>query len=69
MNQAFDIFRKDHGGGLLWCSTANSLEEAKATVERLGKIERGIEFLILNQDTHEHVTLKTPARSHSQNAG
>jgi hypothetical protein len=69
MDQRFDIFRKDHVGGLLWCSTANSLGEARATVERLGKIERGIDFVILNQETHEHVTVKAAALSHSQKAG
>jgi hypothetical protein len=69
MDQPFDIFRKDHIGGLLWCSTADSLDEAKATVERLGKIERGIEFVILNQETHERVTVKAAPLTRSQKAG
>ncbi len=69
MHQPFDIFRKDHVGELLWCSTANSLDEAKAEVERLAKVERGVEFVILNQETQEHVTVKAAALSHSQKAG
>jgi len=69
MDKSFDIFRKGHDGGLLWCSTANSLDEAKATVERLANIERGIEFEILNQETQEHVTVKAAVLSRSHTAG
>ena len=69
MDQPFDIFRKGHDGGLLWCSTANSLKEAKATVKILAKIERGIEFVILNQETQEHVNVKAAVLGRSQTAG
>ena len=57
MNQPFDVFRNDKDG-LMWRETANSLDEAKATVDRLSKCESGIEFVILNQDTQEQTTIK-----------
>ena len=56
MNQPFDVFRNDKDG-LMWRETATSLDEAKATVERLSKCESG-DFIILNQETQEQTTIK-----------
>jgi hypothetical protein len=58
MDQPFDIFRVDRKGGVVWCAAADSLDAAKAAVEQLSKIERGIEFAIVNQETHEQLTVK-----------
>jgi hypothetical protein len=57
MNQPFDVFRKDKDG-FVWRSTANSLDEAKATAEGFSKIERGFELVIFNQETQQHTTVE-----------
>ncbi len=59
MTSTFDIFRRDKEG-LVWRATADSLDEANATVVRLGKIESsGIDFVILNQETQEQIIVKS----------
>lgn len=63
MYSAFDIFKTDSRGGLLWCSKADTLDEAKAAVQKLIEAERSApEFIILNQDTQERTVIK-PAQS------
>lgn len=63
MYPAFDIFRTDVKGSLLWCSKANTLDEAKAAVQELIRAERSArEFIILNQATQER-TIITPSRT------
>ena len=67
MDQSFDVFRKGKDG-LVWRATASSLDEAKATVERLSKCEGGNEFVILNQETQEQTTIKptlVPAKTNA----
>ena len=59
MNEPFDVFRKDRNGALVWRAAANSLHEARATVERFRKIESSeTEFVIFNQQTQEQTTVK-----------
>lgn len=63
MYPAFDIFRTDVKGSLLWCSQASTLDDARAAVQKLISAERSArEFIILNQDTQER-TIITPART------
>ena len=64
MTSTFDIFRRDKDG-LVWRATADSLDEANATVVRLGKIESsGIDFVILNQETQEQIIVRRALLSH-----
>jgi hypothetical protein len=66
--QPFDIFRVDQKGGVVWCAAANSLDETKATVEQFSKIEPGIEFVIMNQETKEQIAVKPVLLSHATHA-
>jgi hypothetical protein len=62
MYPAFDIFKTDFTGGVLWCSQASTLDEAKATVKKLCAEGSASEFIILNQDTQERTIIK-PSKS------
>jgi hypothetical protein len=64
VTRPFEIFRVDQETGMVWCASTNSLDEAKATVEQLSKIER-VEFLILNRETKEQITVKPALVKHA----
>ncbi len=53
----FDIFRKEPEGRVLWRGTAGSIEEAKATVEKLGAAMPG-EYLIVDLRTRSELTVR-----------
>lgn len=52
----FDIFR-DKQGSLLWCGTAASLDEAKAKVRALAKLEK-TEYVIFSQKTGNRLVIQ-----------
>jgi hypothetical protein len=64
VSRPFEIFRVGQESGLVWCASAYSLDEAKATVEQFSKIER-VEFLIVNRETKEQITVKPALVSHA----
>jgi hypothetical protein len=57
MLPGYDIFRKDKDGYLLWCADAMTLNDAKAKLQQLTNAE-STEFIIFNQATKEHITVK-----------
>ena len=59
MYPAYDIFRRDLDGRYIWCSAASTMSEANATLRLFATSESPeSEFIILNQQTNERVTVK-----------
>ena len=52
----FDILRVD-GGGLRWMQASATLEDAKARVAELMKVQR-CEYLIISQQTGHKISIK-----------
>ena len=66
MGRPFDIFRVDRNGSLVWYAATYSLDKARATIEQFSKIERGVEFVILNRETKEQITVTPTLLSHTK---
>lgn len=56
MLHAFDIFRVDSGGGVLWQGTQENFIRAKTHVQEVAVSSPG-QYIILNQRTGEKVVL------------
>jgi hypothetical protein len=54
MSHSLDIFQADSDGRILWRGSADSLEAAKAWIQKLAASAPG-EYLILDQHTGERV--------------
>jgi hypothetical protein len=54
---SFDVFKMGKEGPV-WRGSANTLDDAKARVQKLGKIQPG-EYLIINQRTGERLEITT----------
>ncbi len=50
MTARFDLFRMEADGGVRWCESAETLEDAKARIQRLAALSPG-QYLVLNQGT------------------
>ena len=57
MTPAFDIFRVDQDGALIWCEAANSLEVAKSRIRNFAAAGKTAEFIIFDQKTQERVVV------------
>lgn len=57
MPSAFDIFRLEDGGSLIWCEAADTLDLAKTRVGALSKIYHNPQYVILDQRTQQRVIL------------
>lgn len=50
MSARFDLFQMEADGGVRWCESAATLEEAKARLQQLAALTPG-QYLVLNQGT------------------
>jgi hypothetical protein len=50
MTARFDLFQMEADGGVLWCESAATLEEAKVRLRQLAGLTPG-QYLVLNQGT------------------
>jgi transcriptional regulator with XRE-family HTH domain len=53
----FDIFKADKDGHLIWCASANNLDDAKAQISTLRESDP-CEYDILSQDTRKHIRFR-----------
>lgn len=57
MTPAFDIFRVDQDGALIWCEAAISFEVAKSRIRNFAAAGKTAEFIIFDQKTQERVVV------------
>jgi hypothetical protein len=50
MTARFDLFQMEADGGVRWCESAVTLEEARARLQKLATLTPG-QYLVLNQGT------------------
>jgi hypothetical protein len=54
---AFDIFKIDKDGHLIWCAAAMTFEEANARAAALALANQS-EYVVFNQKTGKHSTIR-----------
>ena len=57
MIPAFDIFKTDKDGHLIWCATAMTLEDANAQAAALAQANQFV-YVVFNQKTGKHSTVR-----------
>lgn len=65
MLPAFDIFRLQQDGVLLWCGAAQSLENAKLRIQSLSASSPG-KYVILSQNTGRRTAIDDPVPGESE---
>jgi hypothetical protein len=54
---AFDIFKTDEDGHLIWCAAASTFGDANAKAAALAKADQ-CAYVIFNQKTGKHSTIR-----------
>ncbi|HWW18020.1 MAG TPA: hypothetical protein VNY81_05295 [Candidatus Saccharimonadales bacterium] len=62
MIPAFDIFKTDRDGHLVWCSAASTLDDAKAQATALVGLNP-CEYVIFSHKTNTHIRFVPPSSS------
>jgi len=57
---AFDIFKTDKDGHLLWCAAAMTIDDANAKAAALARGDR-CAYVVFNQKTGKHSTVGPPS--------
>jgi hypothetical protein len=57
---AFDIFKIDKDGHLLWCAAAMTIDDANAKAATLAQVDP-CAYVIFNQKTGKHSTIPPPS--------
>ena len=70
MIPAFDIFKVDKDGHLIWCAAATTFEEANSSARALARADKR-DYVILNQKTGKQLIIRStlsdggiPSESH-----